>query len=120
MEFNVKWKSNYKWIHASFMDIVVWSRTLGLGKTNLNFQNDFICFYFYPLHSFNNLASVISGLFYSPNENLIHLLLRRILISSNRSISLAGFLSIIGFALIRDVNLLNEFEFIYNNNSLSE
>ena len=30
-------------------------------------------------------------------------------------------LSIIGFALIRDVNLLNEFEFkIYNNNSLSE
>ena len=33
---------------------------------------------------------------------------------------MAGFLSIIGFALIRDVNLLNEFKFKIYNNSLSE
>ena len=50
MEFNGKRKSNCKWIHASFMDIVVWSRTLDLGKNKFEiFKNDFFCFYFYPL-----------------------------------------------------------------------
>ena len=107
---------------------LLWTSWSGVGlwiweKTNLKFSKTiFFVFISILLHSFNNLASVISGLFYSPNENLNSFYyLGEFLYPVIRSISLAGFLSIIGFALIRDVNLLNEFEFkIYNNNSLSE
>ena len=107
---------------------LLWTSWSGVGlwvwvRTNLKFPTT-ILFVFIAilLHSFNNLAAVISGLFYNPNENLNSFYyIGEFLYPVIRSISLAGFLSIIVFALIRDVQFLNEFEFkIYNYNALSE
>lgn len=105
---------------------LLWTSWSGVGlwvweRTNLKFSKT-ILFVFISilLHSLNNLAAVIAGLFYDPNENLNSFYyLGEFLYPVIRSISLAGFLSIIGFALIRDVNLLNEFKYKIHNNSLS-
>ena len=106
---------------------LLWTSWSGVGlwvweRTNLKFSKT-ISFVFISilLHSLNNLAAVITGLFYDPNENLNSFYyLGEFLYPVIRSLSLAGFLSIIGFALIRDVNLLNEFKYKIYNNSLSE
>ena len=106
---------------------LLWTSWSGVGlwvweRTNLKFSKP-ILFVLISilLHSLNNLAAVIGGLFFDPNENLNSFYyLGEFLYPVIRSISLAGFLSIIGFALIRDINLLNEFEFKIYNKSLSK
>ena len=104
------------WTSWSGVGLWVWERTnLKFSKTILFVSISIL------LHSLNNLAAVISGLFYDPNENLNSFYyFGEFLYPVIRSISLAGFLSIIGFAVIRDVNLLNEFKFKIYNNSLSD
>ena len=71
----------------------------------------FFIFISIGLHFVNNVTAVISG--YS--------FLGSFLYEVSRSISLAGFLALIGFSLIRDFNLVNEFVFkIIETNSLNE
>tara|TARA_B100000242_G_scaffold294037_1_gene274335 strand:+ start:337 stop:1374 length:1038 start_codon:yes stop_codon:yes gene_type:complete len=127
-DFVYSWNSmlSGRVIENGYMHLL-WTSWSGVGlwvweRTNLKFSKT-ILFVFISilLHSLNNLAAVITGLFYDPNENFNSFYyLGEFLYPVIRSISLAGFLSIIGFALIRDVNLLNEFKFKIYNNSLSE